>query len=132
MYYPTSPTYRATLGHGPFSHMFDGRFIPQAVPGTTWKVCECSSHPTPSHPTPHTLQHEQASVMMFEHLVTSNRLDGEFEHYGLMETDITFIKEQIAGPLESELSSQATDWPYFGRPKEKSFLYEVGWYTFTV
>ena len=26
------------LGHGPFSHMFDGLFIPQARPGSKWKV----------------------------------------------------------------------------------------------
>ncbi|XP_018526907.1 deoxynucleoside triphosphate triphosphohydrolase SAMHD1-like [Lates calcarifer] len=26
------------LGHGPFSHMFDGMFIPRARPGVTWKV----------------------------------------------------------------------------------------------
>ena len=25
-------------GHGPFSHLFDGRFIPRVLPGTKWKV----------------------------------------------------------------------------------------------
>ena len=38
------------LGHGPFSHMFDGRFIPLTSPGTTW-------------------HHEMASVAMFDHLL---------------------------------------------------------------
>ena len=38
------------LGHGPFSHMFDGRFIPLTCPGSTW-------------------HHELASVAMFEHLL---------------------------------------------------------------
>ena len=26
------------LGHGPFSHLFDGLFIPKARPGCDWKV----------------------------------------------------------------------------------------------
>ena len=26
------------LGHGPFSHMFDGLFIPRVNPGSGWKV----------------------------------------------------------------------------------------------
>jgi hypothetical protein len=38
------------LGHGPFSHMFDGRFIPLTCPGSTW-------------------HHEMASVAMFDHLL---------------------------------------------------------------
>lgn len=43
-------------------------------------------------------QHEDLSVKMFDHLVSSNNLLGEFEKYGLTEQDRTFIKEQIAGP----------------------------------
>ena len=37
--------------------------------------------------------------MMFDHMLTSNSLRGEFDKYGLTEQDIIFIKEQIAGPL---------------------------------
>jgi hypothetical protein len=37
--------------------------------------------------------------MMFDHMFTSNSLRGEFDKYGLIEQDIIFIKEQIAGPL---------------------------------
>ena len=44
--------------------------------------------------------------MMFEHLLESNNLNVEFERCGLGDKDIQFIKEQIAGPLESEMSSQ--------------------------
>ncbi|KAB1262644.1 Deoxynucleoside triphosphate triphosphohydrolase SAMHD1 [Camelus dromedarius] len=93
------------LGHGPFSHMFDGRFIPLARPDVKWT-------------------HEQGSVMMFEHLVNSNGLRDVMQHYGLIpEEDICFIKEQITGPLESPIKSPV--WPYKGRPQEKSFLYEI-------
>ncbi|XP_006144165.1 deoxynucleoside triphosphate triphosphohydrolase SAMHD1 [Tupaia chinensis] len=93
------------LGHGPFSHMFDGRFIPRARPEITWK-------------------HEQGSVQMFEHLVNSNGLSAVMEQYGLVpEEDICFIKEQITGPLDSPIKGSL--WPYKGRPKEKSFLYEI-------
>ncbi|XP_054835873.1 deoxynucleoside triphosphate triphosphohydrolase SAMHD1 [Eublepharis macularius] len=91
------------LGHGPFSHMFDGRFIPLAKPGSTWK-------------------HEQASVKMFDYLIASNELEPVMEYYGLkLSEDTMFIKEQIAGPTKIDGCS----WPYHGRTKEKSFLYEI-------
>ncbi|XP_007932932.1 deoxynucleoside triphosphate triphosphohydrolase SAMHD1-like [Orycteropus afer afer] len=93
------------LGHGPFSHLFDGRFIPLACPEVKWT-------------------HEQASVKMFEHLVDSNGLREVMEHYGLIpKEDVYFIKELIIGPLES--CNQESVWTYKGRPKEKSFLYEI-------
>ncbi|XP_065778025.1 deoxynucleoside triphosphate triphosphohydrolase SAMHD1 isoform X2 [Muntiacus reevesi] len=94
------------LGHGPFSHMFDGRFIPLARPGMKWT-------------------HEQGSVMMFEHLINSNGLQDVMKHYGLIpEEDILFIKEQITGPPASPIKD-SSKWLYKGRPKEKSFLYEI-------
>nr|BAG65067.1 unnamed protein product [Homo sapiens] len=93
------------LGHGPFSHMFDGRFIPLARPEVKWT-------------------HEQGSVMMFEHLINSNGIKPVMEQYGLIpEEDICFIKEQIVGPLESPVEDSL--WPYKGRPENKSFLYEI-------
>uniref|UniRef100_A0A8C0DCB5 Deoxynucleoside triphosphate triphosphohydrolase SAMHD1 n=1 Tax=Balaenoptera musculus TaxID=9771 RepID=A0A8C0DCB5_BALMU len=79
------------LGHGPFSHMFDGRFIPLARPDVKWT-------------------HEQGSVMMFEHLVNSNGLRDVMEHYGLIpEEDIWFIKEQITGPPESPVKDSSKE-----------------------
>ncbi|NXA99682.1 SAMH1 triphosphohydrolase, partial [Cnemophilus loriae] len=93
------------LGHGPFSHMFDGRFIPLTRPDLKWK-------------------HETASVQMFEHLITSNKLEEVMKSYGLvLEEDMLFIKEQIGGPIDE--TACAKSWPYRGRPKEKSFLYEI-------
>ncbi|NWZ87703.1 SAMH1 triphosphohydrolase, partial [Poecile atricapillus] len=93
------------LGHGPFSHMFDGRFIPLTRPDLKWK-------------------HETASVQMFEHLITSNKLERVMESHGLvLEEDMLFIKEQIGGPIDE--TACVKSWPYRGRPKEKSFLYEI-------
>ncbi|XP_077937825.1 deoxynucleoside triphosphate triphosphohydrolase SAMHD1 [Gasterosteus aculeatus] len=94
------------LGHGPFSHMFDGKFIPKARPGLTWK-------------------HEDASVKMFDHLVADNDLQPVMEEHGLkLPEDLDFIKEQIAGPMDPK-DMKKLEWPYRGRPEDKSFLYEI-------
>ncbi|XP_071959324.1 deoxynucleoside triphosphate triphosphohydrolase SAMHD1-like [Antedon mediterranea] len=90
------------LGHGPFSHMFDGIFIPLVDPESTWK-------------------HEKASVDMFDYLLRENNLKEKFREYELDDTDITFIKEQIYGPLEKEDKNKK----YKGRPEKKKFLYEI-------
>lgn len=96
------------LGHGPLSHMFDNKFLPVARPKDK-------------------IKHEALSVMMFDHLVSSNNLLGEFEKYGLTEQDRTFIKEQIAGHCIyiTEQQKDSKIWPYSGRSKEKGFLYEI-------
>ncbi|XP_052062384.1 deoxynucleoside triphosphate triphosphohydrolase SAMHD1-like isoform X2 [Mytilus californianus] len=90
------------LGHGPFSHLFDGKFIPTVRPKLKWK-------------------HEDASVIMFDYLIKENELREEFERFGLTEQDITFVKEQIAGPLKKNKN----EWPYQGREEKKGFLYEI-------
>ncbi|KAG6827134.1 hypothetical protein H0H92_013083 [Tricholoma furcatifolium] len=59
------------LGHGPWSHVWDGSFIPKALPGTTWK-------------------HEDASAMMFDAMVRENDIP-------LDARDNAFIKALIAG-----------------------------------
>ncbi|XP_078411026.1 deoxynucleoside triphosphate triphosphohydrolase SAMHD1-like [Cetorhinus maximus] len=101
------------LGHGPFSHLFDGKFIPLTRKGLKWK-------------------HEDASLSMFEHLIKCNGLDGVLMNHGLqLPDDLVFIKEQIKGPItEAKSNSEAcstkhSEWPYKGRPKEKCFLYEI-------
>ncbi|XP_062248546.1 deoxynucleoside triphosphate triphosphohydrolase SAMHD1-like isoform X2 [Platichthys flesus] len=94
------------LGHGPFSHMFDRSFIPAARPGLTWK-------------------HEKASLDMFDYLVEQNELEPVMEQHELvLLEDLQFIKEQIAGPLDTN-GAEAEGWPYKGRQKDKSFLYEI-------
>ncbi|KAM9427077.1 deoxynucleoside triphosphate triphosphohydrolase SAMHD1-like isoform 1-T1 [Salvelinus alpinus] len=93
------------LGHGPFSHMFDGMFIPKVRPELRWK-------------------HEEASREMFDHLVFKNVLEPVMQEYGLvLPEDLVFIKELIAGPQNTDPLHQG--WPYEGRPEEKSFLYEI-------
>ncbi|XP_076023311.1 deoxynucleoside triphosphate triphosphohydrolase SAMHD1-like isoform X1 [Genypterus blacodes] len=96
------------LGHGPFSHMFDKSFIPKARPDKKWK-------------------HEQASINMFDYLVEDNNLKPVMEQHGLvLPEDLDFIKEQIAGPMDTSSSRRKkVPWPYKGRPEEKTFLYEI-------
>ncbi|CAL9702512.1 unnamed protein product [Knipowitschia caucasica] len=64
------------LGHGPFSHMFDGKFIPKSKYKPGWK-------------------HEKASLRMFDQIVVSLNLS---QHLNV--DDIMFIKEMINGPIE--------------------------------
>ncbi|XP_078092980.1 deoxynucleoside triphosphate triphosphohydrolase SAMHD1-like [Mustelus asterias] len=101
------------LGHGPFSHLFDGKFIPLTRKDSTWK-------------------HEDASLSMFEHLIRFNGLDGVLTNHGLeLPDDLVFIKEQIRGPIPDVrsngegCSTNCSVWPYKGRPREKGFLYEI-------
>uniref|UniRef100_A0A3Q1F6B2 Deoxynucleoside triphosphate triphosphohydrolase SAMHD1-like n=1 Tax=Acanthochromis polyacanthus TaxID=80966 RepID=A0A3Q1F6B2_9TELE len=104
------------LGHGPFSHLYDGIFIPKACPEEQWK-------------------HEDASVDMFDHLVEENGLKPLMKLYGLnpygeKENDLKFITEMIQGkPLieaqDKTSVSSSPQWPYEGRTEEKSFLYEI-------
>ena len=53
------------------------------------------------------LQHEQASVAMFDHLIEVNKLKREFDQYGITEKDLKFVKEQIAGPIDTEQCSSS-------------------------
>ncbi|XP_067097043.1 LOW QUALITY PROTEIN: deoxynucleoside triphosphate triphosphohydrolase SAMHD1-like [Osmerus mordax] len=163
------------LGHGPFSHLFDGMFIPKVhreiesekkkkkeeeeeekedkeeeeeeeekeeeeeeTRKKKWKVktvltelkhtfvftnvcrqdvCMCILVPLCS-PESSFFQHEDASVAMFKHLVKQNKLKKMMETHGLvLKEDLVFIEEQIAGPIDPN------EWQ--GRPKKKSFLYEI-------
>ncbi|KAI8620666.1 hypothetical protein BC830DRAFT_1098050 [Chytriomyces sp. MP71] len=62
------------LGHGPFSHIFDGHFIPRMRPGSQWT-------------------HEQASEMMLELLVQSNGVYPD----QISSDDLKFVKALIRG-----------------------------------
>ncbi|XP_042573551.1 deoxynucleoside triphosphate triphosphohydrolase SAMHD1-like [Cyprinus carpio] len=72
------------LGHGPFSHLFDGMFIPEVQPDNKW-------------------QHEQASVQMFHCMRKKNGLDKMMKDYELnLKKDIIFIEELIQGRKTSD------------------------------
>jgi hypothetical protein len=87
------------LGHGPFSHVFDGVFIKYMYPrgiderGTKWR-------------------HEQGSIDMFRHIISQNQID--VSTFGLTDVDMLFVEEIINGTPASLRR---------GRPTEKHFLY---------
>ncbi|KAH9490959.1 SAM domain and HD [Bulinus truncatus] len=91
------------LGHGPFSHVFDGQFIPAARPNTKWT-------------------HEEASLDMLDFIIKRKKFmeaDGIFRKYSLDDNDVIFIKEMIYGPL-----AEGSDVLY-GRQEHKHYLYEI-------
>ena len=45
---------------------------------------------------------------MFDFMVEQNGLMPVFEHYGLLDKDLNFIREQIAGPQHSALGKEVT------------------------
>ncbi|KAL1281474.1 hypothetical protein QQF64_000277 [Cirrhinus molitorella] len=100
------------LGHGPFSHVFDGRVIPKAK---KMKITKGLPDDIPEK-----WKHEQMSVQMFDDIVKSLKAENEdvLKEHGLDDKDVTFIKELIEGAKTSE-------WTYKGRDKDKSFLYEI-------
>lgn len=65
-------------------------------------MCQLTVTCTGSSP----LQHEEASVKMFDHLVEDNKLEPLMKKHGLqLPQDLLFIKEQIAGPSCSDADS---------------------------
>ncbi|CAG8494845.1 12102_t:CDS:10 [Funneliformis caledonium] len=74
------------LGHGPFSHTFDNTFIPKARKGFKWR-------------------HEDASLMMFDHLWENHCKDT----IDLDTDDVKFIKSLITGNVCSGRSRYLFD-----------------------
>ena len=83
------------LGHGPFSHVFDGVFMTRMRPDSKWR-------------------HEDGSVQMIKYLLKKNKI--RLSTYGLSEVDILFIEEIIGGVTEASRR---------GRGPEKFFLYDI-------
>ena len=89
------------LGHGPFSHMYDARFL--KAMGTA----------------PH-FEHEHASIGIFDILIAENDLMPTFRKHGLDEADVHFIKELVLG----DRSEAPPSFEWKGRG-DKTFLYDI-------
>ena len=48
---------------------------------------------------------------MFDHLVEVNNLQPLLERFDITEGDLTFVKEQIAGPIDTEQCSSQMQAP---------------------
>nr|XP_029131250.1 deoxynucleoside triphosphate triphosphohydrolase SAMHD1-like [Labrus bergylta] len=115
------------LGHGPFSHLYDGMFLPKALK-KKGKEMRRNEEKLGEEEKLEEWKHEKGSCDMLDHLLKENNLKPVMEEYGLKPKDVTFIKEMIAGPLQESKSKKASSphyWPYEGRKEKKSFLYEI-------
>ncbi|KAL8607473.1 hypothetical protein ACOMHN_004445 [Nucella lapillus] len=86
------------LGHGPFSHIFDNKFMPRIDPDTSWK-------------------HEKASIAMFDFLVKNNGLEDSFQKYKINQAEREFIKEMITRSSDNTV--------FYPPESKKAFLYEI-------
>ena len=93
------------LGHGPFSHVFDGVFMKAMHPKGIVIEGKDGLYPW---------KHEMASIDMLEHLLEVNHID--ITDYGLDDIDLVFIKEMIEGV---DVDKRV------GRDKKKAFLYDI-------
>lgn len=90
------------LGHGPYSHLFDSMFLPEIYRTRYRKINKTIQ-----------INHESSSIKIFQLMIKNNNLN--FEKYGLTDIDIIFIEEMISGEVHNRV----------GRPREKSFLYDI-------
>jgi deoxynucleoside triphosphate triphosphohydrolase SAMHD1 len=88
------------LGHGPFSHVFDGVFLKRMYPS------EGDGHSGDSW------RHEDGSVQMLRYILKENEIS--VSDYGLDDRDLLFIEEIISGTKEEDRK---------GRESKKFFLY---------
>jgi HD superfamily phosphohydrolase len=89
------------LGHGPFSHLWDGRFLPHMGTGLGF-------------------DHEHASIALFDLLVEKYNLEPDFASHGLTANDRHFVKELVLGGPKG--APKGFQWR--GRPG-KEFLFDI-------
>lgn len=107
------------IGHGPFSHLYDGRFIPLMKKQKLLDSGTCNEGNVIHHDS-HDFCHEHASIGILDILIEENNLLPIFQEHGLTVDDIHFIKELILGD-ESE-APVGFEWKGRG---EKTFLYDI-------
>ncbi|KAI1728538.1 HD domain-containing protein [Ditylenchus destructor] len=90
------------IGHGPFSHLYEG-FLHAANPGCSFR-------------------HEVNSQNLFLRMLATNPDSKEALDQYLDESDYKFITELIDPPTPFIMNGK---WIPKGRPREKSFLYEI-------
>ncbi|VDD86074.1 unnamed protein product [Enterobius vermicularis] len=90
------------IGHGPFSHLYE-ECLKRVDQGNSWT-------------------HEKASVLIFRRLCKNKELKKALDEF-LEPEDYVFIEEIIKPPKEKFDKSGC--WAYQGRPREKSFLYDI-------
>lgn len=121
------------IGHGPWSHFWDGSFIPSKMVDTAavdinGKVVRGLKHPyreMPEYLTEWT--HEIASLKIIDHIwKTNSEVQEMCALFDITNDDIEFIKELIDPNGLKDLPDLAS-WSdqMKGRTEEKAFLYEV-------
>ncbi|XP_046543676.1 deoxynucleoside triphosphate triphosphohydrolase SAMHD1-like isoform X1 [Haliotis rubra] len=92
------------LGHGPFSHVSDNMFIPRVKPDSKWK-------------------HEDASVMMLEHLIKENSdVKSAFDELDKDWSCLELVKDLILGGKET---NHVTTESVIEMRSTKPYLYEI-------
>ena len=95
------------LGHGPFSHLFDGELIPRS--GRTSQDA---------------WTHEQCSCDLFDDVIKKNaKVKNLFEKHGIGEEEQILIKSMIMGKSANNISNLETF--YHGKSVKKQFLLEI-------
>ena len=92
------------LGHGPFSHLFDGAFVPRSSKSSSgWT-------------------HEQCSCDLFHHLIQKNeKVRKLMEENGIGQVEQNMIKSMIMGASKDEIEETK----YHGQTYKKQFLFEI-------
>lgn len=93
------------LGHGPFSHLFDGNFIPRSCnkPSSKWT-------------------HEQCSCDLFDDIVKNNeKVRKLMEKNGIGHKEQKMIKSMIKGSSKDDIEETS----YRGQTYKKNFLFEI-------
>ncbi|XP_012514395.1 PREDICTED: deoxynucleoside triphosphate triphosphohydrolase SAMHD1 [Propithecus coquereli] len=117
------------LGHGPFSHMFDGRFIPLARPELKWTEVGNLYDMFHTRNCLHRRAYQHKVGNIIDKMITDALLkaDPYIEITGAegKKYRISTSIDDMEAFTKLTVGFLVFQWPYKGRPKEKSFLYEI-------